>query len=43
MSNAIQYEYKKEYLAVSAPTKYNSENLRTEEMVLNMGPQQGVE
>ncbi|HEV7378881.1 MAG TPA: NADH-quinone oxidoreductase subunit D [Dyadobacter sp.] len=39
MSNAIQYEYKKEYLTVSAPTKYNSENLRTEEMVLNMGPQ----
>lgn len=39
MSNAIQYEYKKEYLAVSAPTKYNAENLRTEEMVLNMGPQ----
>lgn len=39
MSNAIQYEYKKEYLAVSAPTKYNSETLRTEEMVLNMGPQ----
>ena len=39
MSNAIQYEYKKEYLAVSAPTKYNAETLRTEEMVLNMGPQ----
>jgi len=39
MSNAIQYEYKKEYLKVSAPTKYYSENLRTEEMVLNMGPQ----
>jgi len=39
MSNAIQYEYKKEYLAVSVPTKYNAENLRTEEMVLNMGPQ----
>jgi len=39
MSNAIQYEYKKEYLKVSVPTKYNSENLRTEEMVLNMGPQ----
>lgn len=39
MSNAIQYEYKKEYLAVSAPTKYNAESLRTEEMVLNMGPQ----
>ncbi|WP_031529575.1 NADH-quinone oxidoreductase subunit D [Dyadobacter crusticola] len=39
MSNAIQYEYKPEYLTVSDPTKYNSENLRTEEMVLNMGPQ----
>lgn len=39
MSNAIQYEYKKEYLAISAPTKYNAESLRTEEMVLNMGPQ----
>ena len=39
MSNSIQYTYKPEYLSVSAPTKYNSENLRTEEMVLNMGPQ----
>lgn len=39
MSNSIQYEYKPEYLKVSAPTKYNSESLRTEEMILNMGPQ----
>jgi NADH-quinone oxidoreductase subunit D len=39
MSNNIQYTYKPEYLAVSAPTKYRVENLRTEEMVLNMGPQ----
>ena len=39
MSNSIQYTYKPEYLAVSVPTKYNAENLRTEEMVLNMGPQ----
>ena len=39
MSNPIQYEYKSEYLKLSVPTKYNSENLRTEEMVLNMGPQ----
>lgn len=39
MSNTIQYEYKPEYLAISAPTKYNSETLRKEEMVLNMGPQ----
>lgn len=39
MSNAVQYEYRPEYLAISGPTKYNSETLRTEEMVLNMGPQ----
>ncbi|WP_149241310.1 NADH-quinone oxidoreductase subunit D [Dyadobacter sp. 32] len=39
MSNSIQYTYKPEYLAVSVPTKYNADNLRTEEMVLNMGPQ----
>ncbi|MCF0051402.1 NADH-quinone oxidoreductase subunit D [Dyadobacter sp. LJ53] len=39
MSNSIQYQYKPEYLAVSVPTKYNSETLRREEMVLNMGPQ----
>ncbi|GLU56335.1 NADH-quinone oxidoreductase subunit D [Dyadobacter frigoris] len=39
MSQAIQYEYRPEYLSVSAPNKYNSETLRTEEMVLNMGPQ----
>jgi len=39
MSNSIQYTYKPEYLAASAPTKYNAESLRTEEMVLNMGPQ----
>lgn len=39
MSNPIQYEYRPEYLSLSVPTKYNSENLRTEEMVLNMGPQ----
>jgi NADH-quinone oxidoreductase subunit D len=39
MSNTIQYEYKPEYLTVSVPTKYNSESLRTEEMILNMGPQ----
>ncbi|MCF2495845.1 NADH-quinone oxidoreductase subunit D [Dyadobacter chenhuakuii] len=39
MSNTIQYEYKPEYLSVSGPTKYNSEMLRKEEMVLNMGPQ----
>jgi NADH-quinone oxidoreductase subunit D len=39
MSNPVQYEYRPEYFALSAPGKYNSETLRTEEMVLNMGPQ----
>lgn len=39
MSQEIQYEYRPEYLSISAPNKYNSETLRTEEMVLNMGPQ----
>ncbi|MCF0065510.1 NADH-quinone oxidoreductase subunit D [Dyadobacter sp. LJ419] len=39
MSNSIQYQYKPEYLAVSVPTKYASETLRREEMVLNVGPQ----
>ncbi|KAA6441415.1 NADH-quinone oxidoreductase subunit D [Dyadobacter flavalbus] len=39
MANTIQYEYKPEYLAASIPSKYKPENLRTEEMILNMGPQ----
>ncbi len=39
MSNTIQYEYKPEHMKVSVPTKYKAENLKTEEMVLNIGPQ----
>lgn len=39
MSNSIQYEYRPEYMEVSVPTKYRPENLKTEEMVLNVGPQ----
>lgn len=39
MSNTIQYEYRPEYMEVSVPTKYRPENLKTEEMVLNVGPQ----
>ncbi len=39
MSQEIQYEYQPEYLSHICPDKYNSETLRTEEMVLNMGPQ----
>lgn len=36
---AIQYKYKPEYLTISEPNKYNLENLKSEEMVINMGPQ----
>ena len=39
MSNPVQYEYRPEYFVQSVPGKYTSETLRTEEMVLNMGPQ----
>ncbi len=39
MSNTIQYEYKPEHMKVSVPTKYKSEHLKREEMVINIGPQ----
>src|SRR3954469_24047401 len=35
----IQYQYKPENLSGSEPNKYRLENLRTEEMVLSLGPQ----
>ena len=35
----IQYQYKPENLAVSEPGKYHAGNLRSEEMVINIGPQ----
>ncbi len=35
----IQYKYKPEYLTVSEPNKYTLENLKAEEMLINMGPQ----
>ncbi|GAB4195874.1 MAG: NADH-quinone oxidoreductase subunit D [Thermoflexibacter sp.] len=35
----IQYQFKKENLAISEPTKYKVEQLRTEEMLINLGPQ----
>ncbi|TAE96924.1 MAG: NADH-quinone oxidoreductase subunit D, partial [Runella slithyformis] len=38
-TNAIQYDYQPEHLNVSAPNKYTAENLRREEMVINIGPQ----
>jgi len=38
-TNAIQYDYKPEHLTISEPSKYSSETLKSEEMVLNVGPQ----
>lgn len=35
----IQYQFKKENLAISEPTKHKAEQLRTEEMLINLGPQ----
>lgn len=35
----IQYQYKPGNLAQSEPNKFNPENLRSEEMIVNLGPQ----
>ena len=35
----IQYQYKEENFRLSDPNKYKLENLRSEEMILSMGPQ----
>lgn len=35
----IQYLFKKDNLALSEPTKYQTEALKTEEMLINLGPQ----
>ncbi len=35
----IQYQFKKENLAISEPTKYSVEQLKKEEMLINLGPQ----
>jgi NADH-quinone oxidoreductase subunit D len=37
--NSIQYKYKPENLTISDPPKYKIENLRNEEMLINIGPQ----
>jgi NADH-quinone oxidoreductase subunit D len=39
MPSKIQYRYDKSHLANSEPSFYKPENLRTEEMILNIGPQ----
>ncbi|MBL7842141.1 MAG: NADH-quinone oxidoreductase subunit D [Cyclobacteriaceae bacterium] len=35
----IQYQYKPDNLAASEPNKFKPENLRSEEMIVNLGPQ----
>jgi NADH-quinone oxidoreductase subunit D len=35
----VQYKYRPEYLTISEPNKYKAENLQSEEMILNLGPQ----
>jgi NADH-quinone oxidoreductase subunit D len=36
---SIQYKYRPENLTISEPNKYKAENLQSEEMILNLGPQ----
>lgn len=38
-TDRIQYQYKSTNLADSEPNKFKEENLRTEEMIINLGPQ----
>lgn len=35
----VQYKYQPDYLTLSEPTKYSQESLKSEEMLLNIGPQ----
>lgn len=39
MSNQIQYRYQKDNLAKSEPNKFKESELKSEEFVINMGPQ----
>ncbi|RAV98396.1 NADH-quinone oxidoreductase subunit D [Pseudochryseolinea flava] len=39
MSKGIQYQYKEGNLSASEPNKLKAENLHSEEMILNLGPQ----
>lgn len=36
---SVQYKYRPENLTISEPNKYKAEQLRSEEMILNLGPQ----
>src|SRR5918995_5899886 len=39
MSNTVQYKYHPGNLSASEPNKLKPENLRSEEMIINLGPQ----
>lgn len=39
MANVIQYKYRPDNLVLSEPNKYKAEELKSTEMVLNLGPQ----
>ncbi|WP_338392958.1 NADH-quinone oxidoreductase subunit D [Fulvitalea axinellae] len=39
MANKVQYDYNPEHLHVSEPNRYTEEGLKSEEMVINLGPQ----
>ena len=39
MANEIQYEYQPEHLKTSEPNKFREEDLKSQEMILNVGPQ----
>ena len=39
MANPIQYQYDEQHLTNSEPNKYQAESLKSEEMLLNIGPQ----
>lgn len=39
MANPIQYQYNENHLTNSEPNKYTAESLKSEEMIINIGPQ----
>jgi NADH-quinone oxidoreductase subunit D len=39
LANQIQYRYKSDNLVLSEPNKYIEENLKSDELVINLGPQ----
>ena len=39
MANKIQYKYQADNLTKVEPTKYKAEDLKSEEVIINIGPQ----